>query len=1317
MTIEVVSNNNTITAFAGCAADKDGTLGYLPAPKAGAQNSYLCGNGTWQSATVGPFAAQYLHVFRDISADVAAGTPVIFPRIIANVGTAIGFSAPFSAFVLAPGYSYKLMCYNNFSGTTASGPYQWYNSTAATLIGITGNLQSSGDFCQGPAIAYISPTVSTSVSIYGCNSTGLVKGIATRCDTIASSGVGQYYFLGFSVTIEVVANNNNITAFSGCDATKDGIVGYIPAPKAGNQNMFLRGDGQWQNAYAANYYYASLTSAPAANTPMVFNTNAVPAGTAITMTNGSSFSLAVGYTYKITVCVNYNTGAGGYPNDYTIVRLYNNGTEFGTPGYGLIGVASNSPIIGCGYVIPTVTANITVKVNYACILLPGFINIEVVSGNNAITGFVGATADKDGIVGYIPPPKAGSQNMFLRGDGSWQNATAAQYYYAALTSNPVANTNMVFNTDVLNIGTAITASNGSSFTLQPGYTYKIYAGAINNTAIDGSLARANIKLYNNGVVFGSNGEAYSNNSNTSIPCYAFGYLSATTTAATLTVRALNTNTSPPGYITIEVVSGNNAITAFKGATTNTDGGVGYIPAPPAGTQNSYLRGDGTWQQANNAPTTASILYATCYTDQTIYLRAFTSATGPFQALYFDTPLLPATANITQNTITQSGFSNAYGTTFTLAASGSYKLTGSIGFTENENGSFQWFNVTTSTLIGNACNIINGVSSWNSNILAYVTTAATPVTVALVGTQVSQGTLRGTNYKNNIQILSWGPYINIEQVSNNNTIAAFAGATATTNGVVGYIPAPPAGTQNSYLRGDGTWQQANNAPTAAAYMHVTNMQFQAVVNQPFEFATTVTSTGNYIIHPNSTSFILQAGNTYKCTASIGACTVATNGIGPFALWSTSTTGTAGYFGTGAGMDTSYYGWQAVGYISPTINTTIYFMISSVNVPPAYMVANYSWATIEVVSNNNTITQFTGCTASQNGSIGYIPAPPAGTQNSYLRGDGTWQKANNAPTAAIYLFALNTTNGYVTTIGTPIPFPVIQQQSGISGVIGYTTPFSNFTIQPGYTYKLSAGCNYATTPGSFQWATNISSVVGYIGVAGDTYQYAGGPAIAYISPSVETIVGVYAVQGGLTMNVYVGLSFWMTIEVVSNNNTITAFTGATATTNGIVGYIPAPLAGQQNHVLTGAGRWAAPGPTFSAYKTINQPSTGSVIVTFDKIDFDPENFFNISSSSYKPNVAGYYQVNASVYYETNLTAGSYQLYLNKNGAVYKRGTNAEIPQSTQGLGINMSTVVSMNGTTDYIQISTDKQNNNAVVNMIGDPSGSLTWFNAIMVRPLL
>lgn len=50
------------------------------------------------------------------------------------------------------------------------------------------------------------------------------------------------------------------------------------------------------------------------------------------------------------------------------------------------------------------------------------------------------------------------------------------------------------------------------------------------------------------------------------------------------------------------------------------------------------------------------------------------------------------------------------------------------------------------------------------------------------------------------------------------VSPMTGATATTNGAQGLVPAPQAGDQNKYLRGDGTWQD----PTATLSAVVTNL---------------------------------------------------------------------------------------------------------------------------------------------------------------------------------------------------------------------------------------------------------------------------------------------------------------------------------------------------------------------------------------------------------------------------------------------------------------------------------------------------------------
>ena len=62
----------------------------------------------------------------------------------------------------------------------------------------------------------------------------------------------------------------------------------------------------------------------------------------------------------------------------------------------------------------------------------------------------------------------------------------------------------------------------------------------------------------------------------------------------------------------------------------------------------------------------------------------------------------------------------------------------------------------------------------------------------------------------------------------NTWTAMAGATADAAGTAGYVPAPAAGKQSSYLRGDGTWQAPqNNLTTTTAYLPLDARQGKAL----------------------------------------------------------------------------------------------------------------------------------------------------------------------------------------------------------------------------------------------------------------------------------------------------------------------------------------------------------------------------------------------------------------------------------------------------------------------------------------------------------
>jgi len=106
-----------------------------------------------------------------------------------------------------------------------------------------------------------------------------------------------------------------------------------------------------------------------------------------------------------------------------------------------------------------------------------------------------------------------------------------------------------------------------------------------------------------------------------------------------------------------------------------------------------------------------------------------------------------------------------------------------------------------------------------------------------------------------------------------------------------------------------------------------------------------------------------------------------------------------------------------------------------------------------------------------------------------------------------------------------------------------------------------------------------------------------------------------------------------------------------------------------------------PAFSAYAgttTTLTPNT-DVKVTFNTELFDTANCF--SSSRFTPNVAGYYIVNVCL--QVNYWNGIIfcaQLY--KNGSIYQNGQTA-YPQTTGGVRASMSTLVYLNGTTDYIE----------------------------------
>jgi hypothetical protein len=115
-------------------------------------------------------------------------------------------------------------------------------------------------------------------------------------------------------------------------------------------------------------------------------------------------------------------------------------------------------------------------------------------------------------------------------------------------------------------------------------------------------------------------------------------------------------------------------------------------------------------------------------------------------------------------------------------------------------------------------------------------------------------------------------------------------------------------------------------------------------------------------------------------------------------------------------------------------------------------------------------------------------------------------------------------------------------------------------------------------------------------------------------------------------------------------------------------------------------AGTGPAFSAYKSAAQTLAYNTLtkVTFNTEEFDTNN--NFASSTFTPTVAGYYQINVKGWF-TGTANRDYFLSprLYKNGSsISTSGISIKALGSAAELSVDLSKLVYMNGTTDYLEV---------------------------------
>lgn len=283
----------------------------------------------------------------------------------------------------------------------------------------------------------------------------------------------------------------------------------------------------------------------------------------------------------------------------------------------------------------------------------------------------------------------------------------------------------------------------------------------------------------------------------------------------------------------------------------------------------------------------------------------------------------------------------------------------------------------------------------SGVTGKPSTFAPPTSSATVLGGIKVGyTTSGKNYK--VQLDSSGnAYVNVPWTDTNTTYTNMGAASASAAGKAGLVPAPAAGAQAKYLRGDGTWQTPPNTTysnmggaTSSAAGSAGLVPAPAAGKQ----ASFLRGDGTWVIPTNTT--YAKANTTTLGLVMIG---YAENGKNyPVEL---DSSGKMYVNVPWTDTNTTY------GVVGANGSTGLVKNGSTVTSASGYTACPIVGGIPYYKDTNTTYANMKEATASAAGAAGLVPAPAAGKQTSFLRGDGTWV----VPTNTTYGLASTTANG--------------------------------------------------------------------------------------------------------------------------------------------------------------------------------------------------------------------------------------------------------------------------------------------------------------------
>lgn len=413
---------------------------------------------------------------------------------------------------------------------------------------------------------------------------------------------------------------------------------------------------------------------------------------------------------------------------------------------------------------------------------------------------------------------------------------------------------------------------------------------------------------------------------------------------------------------------------MTGATSSSNGTSGLVPAPTSADYNKYLRGDGTWATGGSGgdylPISGGTMVPTSGSTD-VEIEFDTSASASIKAGANMEVLADGGIKLESygSDVEIYGYNNVWieggrdsenpgdvemhcanGRLFMKVDAGS----GDLDIVNDGEG-----NVNLAARGGSSYMLVEGASTdvyaHNGAMNLKVMSGSEDLELMNDGEGDLNIAVRGSSANINVETESGGAFIyNGGNVLTTNDVSVMSGATSSTDGASGFVPAPTSADYNKYLKGDGTWAEVSSGSSYVLPPATSNSLGGVKIGS----GVLVTSDGT--ISVASSAYVLPEATTSSLGGVIvgGGMNVTSNGtisVPAMSGATSSTNGTSGLVPTPTSADVSKF-LKGDGTWSETPNTT------------------YS--------------AFVGATTSAAGSSGLVPAPTTSDPSKFLKGDGTW-----------------------------------------------------------------------------------------------------------------------------------------------------------------------------------------------------------------------------------------------------------------------------------------------------------------------------------------